>query len=239
MVIQDQLVCAGCCIKPGSEQDWLTYWGVCSYSLFQPTKKSYTWFKLVTNTRAVLVFQMLWNAQLNTAHLLSPLAKRNHPVPMDSALAAVTHFLLSSLMNTGNTKTMKLSTCVKPIQPRRPQNMYPCHFSAHQDHLFLLTRFNASCQSPVFPVLVTGEKVSSASQADAWEVNACCWSFWGHYRCGGRVQPSTRTAQAAKPPRTSRSQSLHSKAKAILLTSKHNKNQATQLWRRRPSGTLG
>lgn len=49
---------------------------------------------------------------LNTVHILSLLAKRNNSVLTDNALIAVTHFFLCSTVNTGNTKSVKSSTCV-------------------------------------------------------------------------------------------------------------------------------
>lgn len=218
MIIQDKLVGVGYCIKPGSEQDWLTYWGVCSYSLFQP-KKCYTLSKLVQNTTVFLIFQMMWNAQPNTVHLLSLLAKRNDPVPTDSALPAVTHFLLASLMNTGNAKGVKLSTSA---------NLYSledCKTHIHANsvpmvHVFPFVRFNASGQSPVFPIPATGENLFSFSD-----------------RCRGGQCPSLelstvlrtspvceRELSPAPGPHSQQSSPeppfLHLKSKAILLISK-------------------
>lgn len=184
MIIQDKLAGVGYRIKPGSEQDRLTYWGVCNYSLFQP-KKCYTLSKLVQNTTVFLIFQMMWNVQLNTVHLLLLLAKRNDPVPTDSALPAVTHFLLASLMNTGNAKGVKLSTSanlcsLEDCKTRILANSVPIR------SMFSLSSDSMPQVNLQYFQYLRQLRISSASQTDAGEVNAHHWSFllfWGHYQC--------------------------------------------------------
>lgn len=222
MVIQGRLACAGCHVKPVSEQDWMTYWGPCSYS-FSSQKKCYTCLQLVPNTRGFIVFQMLWNAWLNTMHLLSLLAKSNHPVSADSALTTVTHFL-----NEHWQWRVKPSAC-QPIQPKKlckPRihaNSVPIKpivfSSSYSVPRAILQDFQYLWQVKESPQLLRQRQERSTPITGALRCAKDTTSVWEG------IRPSTRNMWGAKPPTTSRSQLLHlKKSKAILLTSSDNKD---------------
>lgn len=168
---------------------------------------------------------MMRSVQLNAAHLVLLLPKRNHPVLTGSALTAVKHFLLTSSMNIGNAKSVKSSTCVNlhSLEDCRTcirANSVPIRFifsfssnSMPQANLQYLWQVKES------PQLLRQRQGMSMPITGAEDITGV--------QEGAR--PSTRTTWAAKSSRTSRSQLLHFKSRAILLTSSYNKNWTMQL----------